>query len=122
MIYYHFDCVLCWIPQQVITQLNTKNLVLLFHSVQISQVMNLILMLLCCFIQADKVAQLLSGSSKMVGNKLCQHHQHSHKGHQHETVELQKVDHHFSSSKDCQNNTTTSSPPNTESLYVLNYI
>jgi len=66
--------------------------------------------------QADKVAQLLSGSSKMVGNKLCQHHQHSHKGHQHETVELQKVDHHFSSSKDCQNNTTTSSPPNTESL------
>jgi len=45
--------------------------------------------------QADKVANLLSGSSKMVGEKLCQHRQHSHKGHQHyqqdcELAELQK--------------------------------
>lgn len=33
------------------------------------------------YIQVDKVAHLLSGSSKMVGEKLCRHHQHSHQGH-----------------------------------------
>lgn len=61
--------------------------------------------------QADKVAQLLSGSSKMVGDKLCQHRQHSHKGHQHEVVELQKVDH---NSKDHQISPATASLTDTE--------
>lgn len=65
--------------------------------------------------QADKVAQLLSGTSKMVGDKLCQHRQHSHTGHQHEVVELEKADHHFSaSSKDHQINPAITSPPDTE--------
>lgn len=31
--------------------------------------------------QVDKVVHLLSGSSKMVGEKLCRHHRHSHQGH-----------------------------------------
>lgn len=37
--------------------------------------------LLCIYSQVDKVAHLLTGSSKMVGEKLCRHHQHSHQGH-----------------------------------------
>ena len=54
----------------------------------------------------------------MVGDKLCQHRQHSHKGHQHEVVELQKVDHNL---KDHQISPATASLTDTEPRYLLNW-